>query len=101
MKFMLIKNFTYNKTSGQAVDAPVEKCVLTNKIRRTFMNKRNLIVTLMMMTGLFAQSIVGVVNSGEEPLIGANVAVEGTDKGGVTDNSGKYIIDIGAEGTFT
>jgi iron complex outermembrane receptor protein len=55
----------------------------------------------MMMTGLFAQSIVGVVNSGEEPLIGANVAVEGTDKGGVTDNSGKYIIDIGAEGTFT
>ena len=55
----------------------------------------------MMMTGLFAQSIVGVVNSGEEPLIGANVAVEGTDKGGVTDNSGKYTIDIGAEGTFT
>jgi outer membrane cobalamin receptor len=55
----------------------------------------------MMMTGLFAQSIVGVVNSGENPLIGANVAVEGTDKGGVTDNSGKYIIDIGAEGTFT
>jgi len=65
------------------------------------MNKRNLIISLMMMTGLFAQSIVGVVNSGEEPLIGANVAVEGTDKGGVTDNSGKYIIDIGAEGTFT
>jgi iron complex outermembrane receptor protein len=65
------------------------------------MNKRNLIISLMMMTGLFAQSIVGVVNSGENPLIGANVAVEGTDKGGVTDNSGKYIIDIGAEGTFT
>jgi outer membrane receptor for ferrienterochelin and colicin len=55
----------------------------------------------MMMTGLFAQSIVGVVNSGVEPLIGANVAVEGTDKGGVTDESGKYTIDVGAEGTFT
>jgi hypothetical protein len=26
---MFIKNFTYNKTSGQAVDAPVKKCVLT------------------------------------------------------------------------
>ena len=53
------------------------------------------------MTGLFAQSIVGVVNSGSEPLNGANVAVEGTDKGGVTDESGKYTIDVGAEGTFT
>jgi hypothetical protein len=28
---MLIKNFTYNKTSGQAVDAPVKKCVLTKQ----------------------------------------------------------------------
>jgi iron complex outermembrane receptor protein len=65
------------------------------------MNKRNLIVSLLMMTGLFAQSIVGVVNSGENPLIGANVAVIGTDKGGVTDESGKYTIDVGAEGTFT
>ena len=54
-----------------------------------------------MTTGLFAQTIVGVVNSGNEPLAGANVAVEGTDKGGVTDNSGKYTIDVGAEGTFT
>ena len=65
------------------------------------MNKRNLIISLMMMTGLFAQSIVGVVNSGSEPLNGANVAVEGTDKGGVTDENGKYTIDVGAEGTFT
>ena len=65
------------------------------------MKKNNLLISLMMMTGLFAQSIVGVVNSGTEPLIGANVAVVGTDKGGVTDESGKYTIDIGAEGTFT
>ena len=65
------------------------------------MNKRNLIISLMMMAGLFAQSIVGVVNSGSEPLNGANVAVIGTDKGGVTDESGKYTIDVGAEGTFT
>ena len=25
------KNFTYKKTSGQAVDAPVKKCVLTKQ----------------------------------------------------------------------
>ena len=37
-------------------------------------NKRNLITLLMMMTGLFAQSISGVVG-GEKPLQGANVVV--------------------------
>jgi len=65
------------------------------------MNIRNLMISLLMTTGLFAQSIVGVVNSGSEPLIGANVAVEGTDRGGVTDESGKYTIEVGAEGTYT
>ena len=54
-----------------------------------------------MTTGLFAQTIVGVVNGGSEPLAGANVVVEGTDVGGVTDESGKYTIDVGAEGTYT
>ena len=65
------------------------------------MNKRNLLISLLMTTGLFAQTIVGVVNGGTEPLVGANVAVVGTDKGGVTDESGKYTIDVGAEGTYT
>jgi hypothetical protein len=53
------------------------------------MKKRNLIIALLMTTGLFAQSIVGVVGNGKEPLAGANVVVVGTDKGGVTDESGK------------
>ena len=65
------------------------------------MKKRNLIIALLMTTGLFAQSIVGVVGNGKEPLAGANVVVVGTDKGGVTDESGKYTIDVGAEGTYT
>ena len=63
--------------------------------------KRNLITLLLMTTGVFAQTIVGVVNSGNEPLAGANVVVVGTDKGGVTDTEGKYSIEIGTEGTQT
>ena len=54
-----------------------------------------------MTTGLFAQAVVGVVNSGSEPLVGANVVVVGTDKGGVTDESGKYTINVGAKGIYT
>ena len=65
------------------------------------MNIRNLIISLLMTTGLFAQAVVGVVNSGSEPLVGANVVVVGTDKGGVTDESGKYTINVGAEGIYT
>ena len=65
------------------------------------MKKRNLIVALLMTTGLFAQTIVGVVGNGKEPLAGANVIVVGTDKGSVTDESGKYTIDVGAEGIYT
>jgi hypothetical protein len=30
------KDFTYNKTSGQAVDAPVKKCVLTKQKEENF-----------------------------------------------------------------
>ena len=47
-----------------------------------------------MTTGVFAQTIVGVVNGGTEPLVGANVVVVGTDKGGVTDTDGKCSIKI-------
>jgi iron complex outermembrane receptor protein len=98
-------NFTYNKTSGQADDTPVEKCVISKQSkRRTFMNKSNLTTSLLMFLApmfLWGQSVVGVVNSGGEPLAGANVVVDGTDKGGVTDESGKYTIDVGAAGTYT
>ena len=56
--------------------------------------KRNLIALIMMMTGLFAQSIVGVVTDGNEPLVGANIVVEGTDLGTVSDDTGAYTVDI-------
>ena len=98
-------NFTYNKTSGQADDTPVEKCVISKQSkRRTFMNKSNLTTSLLMFLApmfLWGQSVVGVVNSEGKPLAGANVVVDGTDKGGVTDDSGKYTIDVGAAGTYT
>jgi len=91
---------------GQAVDTPDKKCVLTiTKHGDRFMkNKRNLIsllFTFLMPIVLLGQSVVGVVNDKEgNPLIGANVVVEGTDKGSVTDNSGKYTIDVGASGDY-
>ena len=50
------------------------------------MKYRNLIVSIMMMTGLFAQSIVGtVIDSDSKPLEGANIVVVGTELGGVSD----------------
>ena len=68
------------------------------------MNKSNLTTSLLMFLApmfLWGQSVVGVVNSEGKPLAGANVVVDGTDKGGVTDDSGKYTIDVGAAGTYT
>jgi len=57
------------------------------------MNYRNLIVSLLLTTGLFAQAIVGVVtDANSEPLVGANIVIEGTDLGGVTDLEGKFNI---------
>ena len=68
------------------------------------MNKRNLISSLLVFLApiyLFGQSVVGVVTDNDgKPLAEANVVVEDTDKGGVTDNSGKYIIDVGASGDY-
>ena len=59
------------------------------------MNIRNLIVSLMMITGLFAQSIVGTVNdANNNPLVGANVVVEGTELGSVSDDTGAYVVDV-------
>ena len=64
------------------------------------MKNRNLISTLIMMTGIvFGQAVTGFVGDGENPLVGANVVVEGTQNGGVTDNGGKFVIETGS-GTF-
>ncbi len=50
------------------------------------MNYRNLIASVVMITGLFAQSIVGTINDvNNNPLVGANVVVEGTELGSVSD----------------
>jgi hypothetical protein len=67
------------------------------------MNKRNLtslLLTFFAPIFIYGQSIVGVVNSEGKPLVGANIVVEGTEKGGVTDESGKYTIDVGYEGDY-
>jgi len=64
------------------------------------MKIRNLITSIIMTTGLFAQSVVGVVTDVDsKPLVGANVIVEGTESGGVTDGEGKFTIETGP-GTF-
>jgi len=62
--------------------------------------KRNLIVSIMMMAGLYAQSIVGVVNDGKTPLQGANVVVVGTELGSVADNVGSYVVINVPPGTY-
>ena len=67
------------------------------------MKNRNLIslLTIFLPMFIYGQAVVGVVNDEEgDPLGGANVVVEGTDKGGVTDETGKYTIDVGAPGTY-
>ena len=59
------------------------------------MKYRNLITSVLMMTGLFAQSLVGVVTDvNSEPLEGANIVVVGTDLGGVSDVNGAFKIDV-------
>ena len=70
------------------------------KNKETIMNYRNLISTLMIMSSIvFGQAVTGFVGDGEKPLVGANVVVEGTQNGGVTDDEGKFIIETGT-GTF-
>ena len=64
------------------------------------MRYRNLILSSMMMVGfVFGQVVTGFVGEGDKPLVGANVVVEGTTKGGVTDSEGKFTIETGS-GTF-
>ncbi len=64
------------------------------------MKYRNLIASMVLMTGLFAQSIVGtIVDVDSNPLEGANVVVLGTDLGGVSDETGAFSINV-SEGTY-
>jgi len=54
-----------------------------------------------MITGLFAQSVVGVVTDVDSnPLGGANVVVEGSDLGAVASETGFFSIKVGS-GTHT
>ena len=64
------------------------------------MNYRNLMSLLVMMSGfVFGQVVTGFVGKGDKPLVGANVIIEGTDLGGVSDSEGKFTIETGT-GTF-
>ena len=63
------------------------------------MNIRNLITSIIMTTGLFAQVVGVVTDVNSEPLVGGNVIVEGTELGGVTDGEGKFTIETGS-GTY-
>ena len=64
------------------------------------MNIRNLIVSVLLMSGLFAQAIHGVIlDTDSKPLEGANVVVVGTTYGAVSDENGIAHIDIPA-GTY-
>ena len=64
------------------------------------MKYRNLIASVLMMTGLFAQSLVGVITDVDsQPLEGANIVVVGTELGGVSDKDGAFKIDV-PSGTY-
>ena len=61
------------------------------------MNRRNLLSSLLvflMPIFLVGQSVVGVVSDGDKPLVGANVVIEGTNLGTVSDGDGFYSIDV-------
>ncbi|MDP6586178.1 MAG: TonB-dependent receptor, partial [Anaerolineales bacterium] len=64
------------------------------------MNKRNLIslVTMFLPLFIYGQSSIGGVVSDESnnPIVGANVIVEGTNLGSAADADGYYSIDLGA-----
>ena len=61
------------------------------------MTYRNLISVLMMSFSLvFGQAVTGYVGTEDGPLVGANVVVEGTELGGVSDDEGKFVIETGS-----
>ena len=68
--------------------------------KEMIMKYRNLIASVLMIGGLFAQSIHGVITDVDnKPLEGANVVVVGTDLGAVSDVNGIAHIDVPA-GTY-
>jgi iron complex outermembrane recepter protein len=61
------------------------------------MKKRNLLSWLLvafMPIFLVGQSVVGVVSGEGKPLVGANVVIQGTNLGTVSDDDGFYSIDV-------
>ena len=65
------------------------------------MNIRNLIVSFMITTGLFAQSVMGTVyDSNSRPLEGANVVLVGTDLGDTANEAGAYAMLSVPAGTY-
>ena len=64
-----------------------------------------LFLAIMMTTGLFAQNqagkISGTVTSDGQPLIGANVIIEGTSTGAATDETGTYYVFDVQPGIYT
>ena len=55
-----------------------------------------LFLAIIMTTGLFAQNLTGkisgTVSSDGQPLVGANVIIEGTSTGAATDENGTYYV---------
>ncbi len=65
------------------------------------MNIRNLMVSLMMITTLFSQSVVGTVwDTDSKPLEGANVVIVGTDLGATANDSGAFSMREIPAGTY-
>ena len=65
------------------------------------MKYRNLMVSLMMITTLFSQNVVGTVwGTNSMPLEGANVVLVGTDLGATTNPDGAFTINEVPTGTY-
>ncbi|MBT5440294.1 MAG: TonB-dependent receptor, partial [Candidatus Marinimicrobia bacterium] len=64
-----------------------------------------LFLAIMMTTGLFAQNLTGkisgTVSSDGQPLVGANVTLEGTSSGAATDENGTYYVFDVQPGIYT
>jgi TonB-linked SusC/RagA family outer membrane protein len=69
-------------------------------MRNLFFKKLPLIVALLCLATIQAQTITGTVSDATGPLPGANVLVKGTTNGTQTDFDGNYTIDADAEATL-
>ena len=59
-----------------------------------------LLFILLVSSGIYAQSITGIVNSNDGPLPGATVQVKGTDNGVTTDFDGNFTIEADLSDTL-